>query len=98
MYYILPEIYVGRRFLKDCCYSQQIIFAVAKESLIPYNFTQRAPEIKNPLIIPNATLNQNQRNVKYGSVFEPHLLLHTNINNKNTCKLACKKQCLRNGF
>ena len=44
MYYIVSEIYSGRRFLKDGCYSQQIVSAVAKESLIPYNLTQRVPE------------------------------------------------------
>ena len=38
MYYIVSEICVGGHFLLDCfyCYSQQIISAVAKESLIPY--------------------------------------------------------------
>ena len=45
--YIVSEIYVGKGFLKDGCYSQQIISAVAKESLIPHNLTQRAPEIQN---------------------------------------------------
>ena len=46
MYYIVSEIYIGIRFLKDDCYFQQIIYA-AKEFLIPYNFTQRAPETQN---------------------------------------------------
>ena len=38
----MSEICIGGRFLEDCfyCYSQQIISAVAKESLIPYNLTQ----------------------------------------------------------
>ena len=38
MYYIVSEICVGGHFLMDCfyCYFQQIISAVAKESLIPY--------------------------------------------------------------
>ena len=44
MYYIEPELYNGIRFLKQSCYSQQIISAVAKESLILYNLTQRTPE------------------------------------------------------
>ena len=34
-------------FFKDSCYSQQIISSVAKESLITYNLTQRAPEVQN---------------------------------------------------
>ena len=46
MYYILSGIYIGGHFLEDCfyCYSKQIISAVAKESLTPYNLIQRAPE------------------------------------------------------
>ena len=44
MYQIVSETYIDRRFLKDNCYSQQIISAVAKESLIPYSLTQRACE------------------------------------------------------
>ena len=47
IYYIVLGIYIGRRFLKGSCYSQQIIFVLAKKSLIPYNLTQRAPEIQN---------------------------------------------------
>ena len=47
MYYIVSKIYIGKHFLKKGCYFQQIIFAVAKESLIPYNLTQRAPETQN---------------------------------------------------
>ena len=34
MYYIVLEIYIGRRFLNDGCYLQQIISVVAKEALI----------------------------------------------------------------
>ena len=49
MYYIVSEINVGRSFLKDGCYSQQIISAEAKEALIPYNLSQRAPKIIEPL-------------------------------------------------
>ena len=40
----MSEIYIGRCFLKDGCYSKQIKSAVAKESLILYHHTQRAPE------------------------------------------------------
>ena len=49
MYYIVSEIYIDGRFLEDCFYyySEQIISAVAKESLIPYNLTQRPPETQN---------------------------------------------------
>ena len=37
---------IGGRFLEDSfyCYSKNIISAVAKESLIPYNIVQRPPE------------------------------------------------------
>ena len=44
MYDTVSEINVGRSFLKEGCYSQQIISAEAKEALIPYNLLQRAPE------------------------------------------------------
>ena len=39
MYYMVSEIHIDGRFLEDCfyCYYQQIISAVAQESLIPYN-------------------------------------------------------------
>ena len=30
--------------------------------------------------------------------FKLQLLLHTDIDNKNMCKLAYKNQCLENGF
>ena len=46
MYYIVPEIYIGRRFLKEGCYSPKT--TVAEESLISYNLTQKAPETQNP--------------------------------------------------
>ena len=45
MYYIMPEIYIGRRFLKEGCYSPKI--TVAEESLISYNLRQRASETQN---------------------------------------------------
>ena len=49
MYYIVSEICIVGHFLEDCfyCYSQQNISAVANESLVPYNFIQRAPETQN---------------------------------------------------
>ena len=46
--YIVLEIYFGGRLLEDFyCYYSQVISAVAKESLIPYNLTQRAPGTQN---------------------------------------------------
>ena len=53
MYYIMSEIYIGRRFLEHffCRHSQQIISAVAKESLILYNLMQKTPETRNVLIL-----------------------------------------------
>ena len=50
MYYtVSQQICIGGRFLESFfyCYSQQILSAVAKESLILYNLRQRAPETQN---------------------------------------------------
>ena len=46
MYYILSKLCIGEPFLEDCFYwySQQIIYDVANESLIPYNLIKRTPE------------------------------------------------------
>ena len=55
------EICVLGRFLEDYfyCYSKQIISTVAKESLIPYNLIQNAPETQTfNALTPNVTLNQ----------------------------------------
>ena len=41
------KIYIARRLLKDSCYSEPIISPVAKESLVLYNLTRRAPETRN---------------------------------------------------
>ena len=48
--HIYNYIYIYIRLLQDCfhCYSQQIVYAVVKKSLIVYNIIQRAPE---PLIL-----------------------------------------------
>ena len=48
-YYIVSEICIGGHFLEACfnCYFQQIISAVANESLIPYNLIKKAPETQN---------------------------------------------------
>ena len=48
MYYIVSEVYIARRFLKDGSYSQQTLSAVAKESLISYDLTERVP-VSQPL-------------------------------------------------
>ena len=59
MLYHSPEIYIGRRFLKYGCYSKHIISAVAKESLISYNLTQRRLETEDLYTVtPNVTKNQ----------------------------------------
>ena len=52
MCYIVSEMCIGERFLEDCFqfYSQQIISAVANESVIPYNLIKRALETE-PLIL-----------------------------------------------
>ena len=49
MHYIVPEIRIGGKFLKNYfyCYSQEIISAVAEESLIPYNLIHTASETLN---------------------------------------------------
>ena len=49
MYYIVSEVYIARRFLKDGSYSQQTLSAVAKESLISYDLTERVPVSQNLL-------------------------------------------------
>ena len=45
----MSEICIGERSLGYCfyCYSQQIIYAVANEHLIPYDVIKRAPETQN---------------------------------------------------
>ena len=61
MYYIVSEIYIGRRFLEGYFYyySQKTMFAVAKESLIPYKPAQGAAKTQTfDTVTPNATPNQ----------------------------------------
>ena len=59
LYTIVSKIYIDRRFLKDGCYSQQIITDIVKESLIPYDHTQRVPETQTSnTVMPNSTPNQ----------------------------------------
>ena len=69
---IASEICFGGCFLEDCfyCHSQQIISAVANESLTPYNLIERAPEVWN-LNYCNTECEPkpNQNNVKYRSLF-----------------------------
>ena len=76
MYYIVSEICIGcigRCFLEDCFYRycQQIISAVANESLIPYNLIKRRPEtqITFNTVTSNVNPNQIKKDVKYCSVF-----------------------------
>ena len=48
--YIVSEIWIGGRFLEECfyCYFQQIVSAIANESLIPYkNLIKRGPKTQN---------------------------------------------------
>ena len=47
MPYVVSEIYIGRHFLKNSGYLQQIISVVAKESLIPNSLTQKSPGTQN---------------------------------------------------
>ena len=73
MSYIVSEMWIGGRFLEDCfyCYSQQIISAIAKKSLIAYqNLTKKAPETQN-LEYCNTECHPkpNLKNIKYSSVF-----------------------------
>ena len=46
MYHIEFEMCIDGRFIKDSfyCYFQQIVSAVATESLVPFILMQRAPE------------------------------------------------------
>ena len=64
------EICIAGRFLADFfyCYSQQIVSAVANESLIPHNLIQRTPETQN-LATLNVTPSQIKKNKRYRSVF-----------------------------
>ena len=91
MYYIVSEICIGGRFLEDCfyCNSQRIIFAVANESLIPYDLIKRAPETQN------VTPSQIKEIKNTAQFLEQNILLHTNINNRDMCKIVCKMQYLK---
>ena len=95
---MVPEIYVGGGSLEDCfyCYSQQIISAIPRESLIPYNLIQRAAQTQN-LKCYNTECHPkpNQTNVNTAQFLEQKILFHTNINNKNLGKIVCKMQSLK---
>ena len=52
------ETYIGRYFLKDGSYSQQIISAVAKEPLIHYNLKPEPGKQTFNNVTQNATPNQ----------------------------------------
>ena len=72
MYYIVSEIYIGRRFLEGCFYyySQKTMFAVAKESLIPYKPAQGAAKTQTfDTCNTECHPKPNQTNIKFGSAF-----------------------------
>ena len=94
------EICVGGRFLEDCfyCYSQQTISAVANESLISHNLISKRSTRNTELLIPYGTPSQIKKTYNTAQLLERTILLHTNINNKNTCKIVCKMQYLKNGL
>ena len=62
MYYTVSKICIAGCFLEDCfyCYSQQIISAVANESLIPYNLVKRAKQTTFSTV----TMNPNPIQIK----------------------------------
>ena len=100
MYYKVSEICIGGHFLEDCfyCYSQQIVSVVANESLNAYNFIKRVPEKQAfNTVTPNANPNQIKINATNTAIFlDQKILFYRNINNKNTCKIVCKMECLKN--
>ena len=72
MYYIVSEIYIGRRFLEGYFYyySQKTMFAVAKESLIPYKPAQGAAKTQTfDTCNTECHPKPNQTNIKFGSAF-----------------------------
>ena len=95
-HYIESEICIVGRFLEDCfyCYSQQIISTAANVSLIPYNLMK----VIWDSVTPNPNTNQTLKTLNTTQFLEQNIFFHTNINNKNTCKIACKMQCLKNGL
>ena len=52
MHYRVSKICFGGHFLENCfyCYSQQIKFVVANESLIPYKLIEMAPFLGRELL------------------------------------------------
>ena len=89
----MSEICIGGRFLEDyfSCYSQQLLSVVANESLIPYYFIKRSAETQNLWYCNSECQSKtNKNNVKYSLVFRTKDFLHTNRNNKNTCKWFVK--------
>ena len=99
MYYIVSKICIGGRFLEDCfyCYSQQIISAVANESLIPYNLIKEHQKHRTfNTVTPNATPNQIKKNT--AQFLEQMILFQKNISNKILYEVVFKMQCLKNGL
>ena len=95
MYNVLYSVIGGRFLLEDyfVVIPQQIISATANQSLITYNLIKRAPETQNLKYCNTESQHKPNQNVKYISVLEHKILFHTNINNKNMCKIVCKMQC-----
>ena len=90
MYYIVSEIYIGRRFLEDCfyCYFQQLVLAVVKESLQKYR-------TKEPLILQHRMPPQTKSNKwKIRLSFLNKTFCSTQIQiMKNTSKIVYKMAC-----
>ena len=90
MYYIVSEIYIGRRFLEDCfyCYFQQLVLAVVKESLQKYR-------TKEPLILQHRMPPQTKSNKwKIRLSFLNKTFCSTQIQiMKNTSKTVYKMAC-----
>ena len=90
MYYIVSEIYIGRRFLEDCfyCYFQQLVLAVVKESLQKYR-------TKEPLILQHRMPPQTKSNKwKIRLSFLNKTFCSTQIQIiKNTSIIVCKMVC-----
>ena len=64
MYYIVLEICIDERVLEDCfyLYSQQIVSAVANESLIPITLQKKHQKHRTfNTVTPNAKANQVKR-------------------------------------
>ena len=68
------------------------------ESVNAYNFIKRVPEKQAfNTVTPNANPNQIKIDATNTAMFlDQKILFYRNINNKNTCKIVCKMECLKN--